>query len=199
MPDTGKSGIKPVIVRLANRVELVVMTAGAAHRHPQERPARGIDDLVQRIGSNLGRLGGVLIIDGVMRASHQKGATDLNIGIARSDYISRQMLSEKDVKRLVLVYRTNHIVAKRPKIIDHPVLLEPNTLAKANHIQPMPTPTLAVVRRVQEAIDQLFVGQWIWIADEDIHLFHRWRKPNQVIGRSTDQCTTIRFRVKLQF
>ena len=51
---------------------------------------------------------------------------------------------------------------------------------KARQIEPMPSPSFAVVGGSQQLIDELCVGLWSGIAQESVDLPESWRKASQV-------------------
>ncbi len=57
----------------------------------------------------------------------------------------------------------------------------------------MPRPSLAIVLRVQQSIDEFFIGLRIGIIDECLSLFRSGRQTDQVEVKSTNQCATIGF------
>src|SRR5690606_558829 len=144
VPNAGKGRIQAVVVLLRDRIELVIVTAGAADRQPQKRLGCRGDHFVECVRPDLRRLGGILIADIVVGSSNQKRAADRNRGIVRGENIARQMLANELIERLVLVERTDDIVAERPQAADQKVALEAVALAESHDIQPVSAPPLAV-------------------------------------------------------
>ena len=56
----------------------------------------------------------------------------------------------------------------------------------ARHIQPVPAPPLAIVRRRKQALDEFFVRFRGLILDKVVDLARRWREPDQIKTQSTD-------------
>ena len=64
----------------------------------------------------------------------------------------------------------------------------------ARRIKPVTRLVLAVSRRVEQTVHQLFVGVWIPIGKECIHFLRRWRQACQVIGHPANQRGPVGFR-----
>ncbi len=192
MADPGKGRVSAIVVGLADRIEFVIVTAGAAERHTQKSLAGRVDDFIQGIGPNLGGLSRVLIVNAVVRARYEKGRSDLYIGISLAEYIARQMLPHEGIEGLVLVDRTNDVVAKGPEILNDPILLEADAFAEAYDIQPMAPPTLSIARRCQKSVDQALIGLGIGVRRKRLHFLRRRRQAGQIVSRSSNERSTVR-------
>ena len=67
--------------------------------------------------------------------------------------IARQVLAYKLIERFVVIERGDHIVAKRPGVINDDISFKAIAFAKADDIQPMTPPLFTVPRRSQETIE----------------------------------------------
>src|SRR5436190_21311772 len=67
------------------------------------------------------------------------------------------------------------------------VVLKAIALGKAREIQPMPPPTFAVMRRGQQAIDQLFVSRWRSVVDEGVNLLRGGGQANEIKRHTPNQ------------
>ena len=190
--------VHSVVVFLGNRVELVVVTASATERQSQERFARGTNHFVQRICSNLCCLHRILISNAVIGTGYEKRTSHRNFRLILSQNVARNVFTYELIKWLVLVERLNHIVAKRPELVDEEVLLKSVALAEPYDIQPMSPPSLAVVWRSQKTVKKSFVGLWIFVGNKVGDFFGRWRKPQQVVSCPPNKRATIRRRIHCQ-
>ena len=73
MANSGEGRIETVVIALQDGIELVIVTASAAQRQPEEGLPGGVDDFIQRVRAGLGCLYCILIANVVVRASYQKG------------------------------------------------------------------------------------------------------------------------------
>ena len=53
-------------------------------------------------------------------------------------------------------------------------------VAVVHDIQPMPRPTLAIMWRCEQRLDQILIRIWIRITDKHLHVLRQWRQPHQV-------------------
>ena len=146
MHDAFKGGANPVVIFGRDRVELMVMATGAVNREAKERAPSGGDHVVERGGTNhlLGHR--VLIADVIIGARDKEGAADFNLRLEFAQDITGEVLAYQLVEGLVVVERTNDVIAERVKVIDDDVAFEAVALAKADHVKPVPSPMLAVAR-----------------------------------------------------
>ena len=100
------------------------------------------------------------------------------------------MLPDKAIERFILVNRPYHVVPEGPEIVDNPVLLESHTLPETHHVQPVPTPTFAIVRGGQQAVDQFLVGLGIGVIGKGIYLPGTGRQAGQIISGPANQAAT---------
>ena len=164
MTNPGERGVQSVVVILRDRIELVIMTPRTSQRHAQKRFTGGADDFVQRVGSDLSRLHRILIADVVIGPGHQKRGAHSDIGIVLAKHVARDVFANELVERLVFVDRPDHVIAKRPDVVDDDVPLVADAFSKADDVQPVSSPAFAVVWRRQQAVDQLFISLRIGIA-----------------------------------
>ena len=91
--------------------------------------------------------------DDVVRSAHQIPRRGIDAHL-----IAGQLLENKLRIGQVIVERANDPIAIGPGIGPRGVGFVAVALAKANHVEPMPGPTLAIARRGQQTIDQPLVG-----------------------------------------
>ena len=197
--NSGKRRIETVIVSLCNRVELVVVTSRTSQRHSQKRFAGGADDFVQRVGANLSRLNWILIADIVVRTRHQKCRTDRHVRIVLPKDVTRDVFANELIDWFAFVDRPDHVIAKRPDVVDDDVPFVPDAFPEADDVQPVSTPSFTVMWRGQQAIDQFFISFRIRIVDERFDVLRSWRQPDQVVRCATNQRAAVRWRVQSKF
>ena len=124
----------------------MVVAASTADREPEECLACRPNDFVDRVGPNLCRLDRVAIAHIVVGSRDQKCRPDGHVRVVTAEHIASQVLANELIKRLVLVDRTNHVISKRPNVVDDHIPLIPNALTKTDDVQPVSPPTFAVMR-----------------------------------------------------
>ena len=87
--------------------------------------------------------------------------------------------------------------------VDHPVAVEPDEtrlvflvavgVGVPSGVEPVPTPTLAVVRRGQQAFDDPLVGVFSRVGQERIHLLDRGRQSDEVEAEAAEEGDPIGF------
>ena len=59
------------------------------------------------------------------------------------------------------------------------------------NIQPVTCPLLTVLRRIEKAFDQFFIGVWRGIVHERFNLFERGRQASQIKSHAANQSSSI--------
>ena len=148
--DVAEEGGQPVIVFLRNRVEHVVVTAGTAHRQPQEGGARRADHLVDFVPS-----GRRLVVRLVVPNSQSiKAGGDDRFGRRLVELVAGQLLDDEAVVGLVGIERVDDVVAIPPRLGLFGVAFVAVGLREAGDVEPVPAPTLAVFFPRQQIVDQ---------------------------------------------
>ena len=136
--------LKAVIIGLLNRVEFMVVTACASHSQAEECGTGCHHGVVNCICTNLGGLNRILIANIVERTNRQKCNTEHVVRSVRCHGIACNMLSNELIERFVLIQRSNHIIAKRPRVIDQNISLKTIRLTKPGDIKPVAAPAFAI-------------------------------------------------------
>ena len=168
----------------------MIVATRTIHCEPEKRAAGGGYDFIQSRGAYVFLRHHILITNIIIRPSNQKGAADFYLGISLSKLVSSKVFCDEAIKRLILIKRTNDVVAKRPKVVNDKIPLEPITLAETHYIQPVPAPMFAVLGRGKESIHQRFHGRAslnLIRLCESLHLFHSRRQPSQIITHATNE------------
>ena len=140
----------------------MVVAARAANGQAQE--GRGSDPehvvkLIVAVDPGIGRF----IVPG---AEAQKGGGDLRLGIGAFEFITRQLLGEETVERLVLPEGLDHVIPVAPGVRFRSVALVTVGFGVANDIEPVAGPTLSVRRAVEQIVDEPVVGLGRFIGQE---------------------------------
>ena len=186
--------IEGVKILHRDRVVLVVVTNGAAARQPQpglHRRARPVDGVAIQ----------ELLVDrppfaGRHVAAIETGGDQLGLG-RLGQQVAGQLIDREVTERLVAIERTDHPVAIGPDLANI-VEVQPVRVAVPRHIQPMPSHLLAIVLRLEEPIDHLFVGVGGGIRQKRVDLVERWRQSGQREGDPSDQHFALVARLRPQ-
>ena len=186
----GEHSVQCVEVLLADRIELVVVTAGARNGQAEKGFREHIDLVVDHLH---------LIVQGIHRdvpeLHHAQvrrpnprfvqafGAVDSRV----FQKISGDVLTDQLVVRNVRVEGAYKVIPVAPSHGQFRVSLTSMRFAVANQIHPVPRPTLAKTGRGQQSVHPLLVGVGRVIAQKVFDLFHRRRQPGQREGDATQQ------------
>ena len=183
-----------VVVRLRERIELVVVTPRTPDRRSQERRRRRHDDIIEIV--ELGRPRVVRFI--IPRPDPIKPRRNQRLLRVRRQLIPRQLLENEPVVRLVGVECLYHIIAIPPRIRDLVVPLVAARLRIPHDIQPIPAPPLPILGQRQQPVDQLRkrLGRRIGLKLGD--RLRTWWQANQIKVGPPDQLPLRRLRIRLQ-
>ena len=168
--DVGEERLHRVEIARGERVELVVVTLGAAERAAQPDGASG----AHAVG---GVLGEILL---GLQAAFGGGAVQAVVGRRHAlldggvrHQVAGQLLARELVERLVVAERAQHVVAIGPGG-EGVVAVEAAGVGVAHDVEPVHGLLLGVARRGQQAVDQLLVGVRRRVFQEGVDLFGRW-------------------------
>ena len=99
------------------------------------------------------------------------------------------VLDDELVEREVEVECADHVVAIAKCVGDLVVELMAGRFGITHQVEPVPGPSLAVVRAGQERVDQLFVGVGVLIVQERLDVLGLRGKAGQVERKTADQGT----------
>ena len=177
-----KEGLHPVIVPRGNGVVLVVVAAGAAQGHSQEHRTGGPDHVIEVVPPGLGRI----------HALHehplvQEPGGDLAFRPIFSVGVSGELLPDEAVVGHVPVEGANHVVPVTPHVGPGIVDGFAHRVRVAHQVQPMPSPTLAVGRIVQQPLDGGAVGVLRGVLQKGGHGFRRgWQAAQSEVNPSQE-------------
>ncbi len=129
----------------------MVVTPRALHRQAQNAAPDGRDHVVQIIEPVL-RI--VLLAEPDFCVAPQKARRDQAFVADLLELVTRNLLFQKQVIRLVLVEGADYIVAVAPGVGPVEIVLKSVGIGVASYVQPVASPALAIMRRRQQAVDQ---------------------------------------------
>ncbi len=149
--DAGKVRLNPVVVALAKRIEFVIVAARAAERDPQHCRAHH----VRHLGEHLIAAAGDFLIAGVLaqRSQAVEAGGDQRFVFLGRNLIAGELFGDEAVVRLVIVERADDVVAIAPGVIAVRIVLEAIGFGEAHDVEPMLSPSLAVVRAGEQFFD----------------------------------------------
>ena len=160
VPDAGKHGPQAVIFSLRDRIELVVVASRTVDGQTKKSLRRGSDQVFELILPHDGphRQTLLRLPDLVPGGGHQESRGDRRPRIVWLDHIAGQLPPYELVIGQILVECRDDPITIGPRIGPQFVALETLAFAKADDVEPVPPPALAVMRRVQEPINQARIG-----------------------------------------
>ena len=180
MREPPKRGRKSIIRLRADRIELVLMAPCALGRQTQEslrhRPNLFLQLVLDRDA-----------LHPIARAYHRvvnprdQKTRCCNASGAGLHLVPRNLHLNKTIIRHVLIEGLDDPIPIRPTVQPREVPLEAIALPEANHVEPMPSPTLTISRGLQKLIDQQPISLIAWIAFKGLNLFEARRQSDQVI------------------
>ena len=172
----------------------MIVTASASQRESEEcRSSRSdaIHDCVDAV---------LLEIDAAFLIDHRvamKSRCDQLLGARVWQEVAGDLLDHEPIERHVVV-----------KCVDHPIAIAPDgafpvdgvavRVGVSRDVQPVPAPPLAVVRGLEQPLDQASVGTGFAIADEFPDFRRTRQESGQVQADAADQRAVIRLRRRFQ-
>ena len=150
--------VEGVEVRLADRVELVVVAAGAGDGHPQERLGDDVDLVLGEADLLVQGVGGAETVqDEAVLGDADRRLVDPEFGVHPRllEQVAGQVFADQLVHGDVRVQRPDQVVAVTPGVGDRRVAFAAVRLGVADPVHPVPGPTLAEGRIGQEPVDLL--------------------------------------------
>ena len=153
------------------------MALGAVDRDARERADRVGDHIVAiEVASDLAvglRLGHLTMADQIPGAGGDKSDRLVAVGGIWMERVTGDLLFNELGVWLVGVEGTDDVVAVGPGIGPGLVLVVAVGVAVVDNVEPVAGPPLAVLRRGEQPIDELFGGRWVGIGDKGFNLFRR--------------------------
>src|SRR6185295_17365030 len=140
----------------------------------------------------------VLLAEGDARSGAQEAGRDERLVAPGLELVPGELLLKELIVRLVLVERANHVVAIAPRVGPIVVLLEAARIGVTRDVQPMPAPSLAVVRRREQRVDETRPGVRRVVREKRGGFGRTRRQANQIEIGPTEQREPGRGRSRLE-
>ena len=193
----GEEGLEPVVVGRRDRVELVVVAAGAADGQAEEDRADGPGDLGQ-LRLPLHRRVEVAG-DNLARTAAAEAGGDQGLGIAGAQLVPGELEGEELVVGQVVVEGLDHPIAIAPGVGPFGVEFEAVGVGVVGQIEPVLRPSLAVGGAVEEAVDDPFVCIGEIVVQEGPDLLGGRRQAGEVERGAADQADAVELGGVLEF
>ena len=174
---------QPVVLHLRNRIVLVIVALRATKRQPKHHLAGGGDAVVDRIDPELLTIDTALGVD--LRIAVKPGGDPLGKRGFR-EHVTCKLLDHEPVEWQVAIERLDHPVAIRPYRSGGVVAVAVR-VGVPGGVQPMASPTFAVMRRLQQTIDRALIGLRFGVSDERRKLVGRRWQPGQIKAHPAQQ------------
>ena len=176
-----------VVVLLSYRIDLMVVAARTVDRQAQESLADGGQQIVELVVPRQQPVRRFVVPD----AQPVKAGRNDRIGTRRRQFVARQLLADELIIRLVVVQRADDVIAISPGMRLDAVALEAVRLRETDQVEPVSRPTLAVVRRVQQVVDDLSESLRRIVRQKLRDRFGRRRQSSQIEICPAQQCQAI--------
>ena len=187
-----------IIIGGRNRIELVVVAAGASDRQTQKRARRDIELIVDNVGQHLFFVGIAVAPRPDRQKSGRNRSFDIQpIGRGGLDQVARELVDDETVVGEIAVHCPNDPIAVSPGIFDvaeRRILCQIARIATVGipgNVEPVPTPSLAILGRGQQSIDHFGKRIGRRIRQKGLHLGRGRRQTGKIETRSTNQRPSI--------
>ena len=161
-----EDGDEAVVVARGQRLELVVVTTGAADGEAEKGLPGGADDVVELIVAIRGGISGFII----PMTEAKKAGGDVRFERAVRQFVTCELLDDEAVEGFVLVERLNDVIAVAPDEGLLGIALVAVGIGVAHHIQPVACPAFAVCGASEEVVDDC-IERWVLLLFGD----RRWQ------------------------
>ena len=179
-----------IVLFLRHRIVFVRMTLSTLNRQTEKRLANRVHTIEHGVHAELFRVDTTFFVE--HRVSQEPRCDNLVLSRSRQQ-VSGQLLDDKLVVRKVLVQSIDHVVPVEGNL-SRLVLFETIGVCIASGVEPVAAPAFAVMRRLQQSLNLLFVGIRCRIGHERINLGNGRRQAGQIQMQSTQQRDLVRFR-----
>ena len=138
--DVAEECCQAIVVFLGNRIEHVVVAAGAAEREPEERRAGRADHFIHFVPRRCILVIGLIVPD--TQSIEARGDDRFGSGLVK--FVAGQLLGDEPVVGLVGVKRIDDVIAVAPRFRLFRVSFVAVGLSKPRDVEPMSAPALAV-------------------------------------------------------
>ena len=178
-----------VVVDGADRVELVIVAAGAGHAEAEHRLGEDLHLMGHAVGLVAARgHGGVDLLAEEPGAGPEGRLVEAALGIEARllDEVAREELGHETVVGDVGVEGAHDVVAVLPGVQDRVVELVRLRLRVAHEVEPAPRPPFTEVGGGEQAIDDALLRAGCAVREESVDLLGRGREAGQVEGHAAE-------------
>ena len=179
----------------------MVVTPTALQRQPHDGSRQHVERLVHDLISFLNTI--LRKVGVVVHRPQKSGRRQQFHGLGREplrfppvdQFITRQLLDQKPIKRLVRIPRLHHVVAISPQAlarVNRGQIIIELPIDISRRIQPVPGPAFSIVGGMQQPLDEPFIGIDRTILDKLLDGLRTGWQPCQIQARATDQCSPVR-------
>ena len=172
----------------------MVVAFGATHRGAQPDLGGGAHAVHNVLGEILLRVGAALVVR--HHVAMEAGGNLLVDGRIRQQ-VAGELLDGELIEGFVVVERLDHPVAPQMHLPEAIEVIAAG-IGVARLIQPRQREPFAIMRRGEEALDQLPVGVRAFIRDEVVHGRHRRRQAGQVEREPANERVAVGFGIGLE-
>ena len=179
-----------VIIARGNRIELVVVAAGAADRLRQNALADDVELLVHHVHLELLF---VLLFEVRIRKREKRGGGQLTATLGERrvrQQIASDLFADETVERPVGIEGFDDVIAVTPRLFENETA-QRHRLGVASDVEPMAAPTLAEMRRGEQSIHQPRVSVGRLVVDELIDLLRCRRQAGEVEIDAANQRSAV--------
>ena len=116
----------------------------------------------------------------IPRTGGQKSGGHNSIGIIGPQYVARNLIFQELIVGQIGIERLDHPVAISPGIVATLIAFKAVSVCIVSNVQPVPSPTFAIMIRGQHFVDKFFISLRILIFDKLLNPFRRRRQTQQV-------------------
>ena len=173
---------------MGDRVEFVIVAAGAGDGHAEECAGGAADDFIESILA--GEPFGFLVSSDLTWKQHGGGDKEAG-GCVFGEDITGELLKDEAVPRSVFIEGADDIIAVGPGIFAGGIHFEAMRIGIANDVQPVLSPAFAVVGTGEQFIDQPGPCVRGGICDEAFDAFGGGQQTGENQRGAADECATI--------
>src|SRR5262249_20103536 len=142
--------LEPVVVLSKDRVELVIMTSGAAEAQAKEHLGGDVRHVVEDDFTNLADLTLIALVDPMAEGA----GNGQRVRVFWSNLVTGELFPDEPVVRLIVIERTDDVIAVAPGLGSIVIAPMSVRLRVSHEVQPVSTPAFAMARTCQQTADQ---------------------------------------------
>ena len=198
----GKHRLQCIVLGLVDRIEFMVVTAGALDRDAGESLHHGRDHVVAvEVAANLPVdrvLADVPQRTFIPRPGGNEAERYRRLRIVREEHVACDLFLHELRVGLVGVEGGDEVITIWPGVGADAILVVAVRFCEVNCVHPMPRPALAVTRCREQAVHDTLVCLRRLIREKRVNLLRRWRQADEIEINPAEQGAFVRSRRRLQ-